>query len=157
MTDEAGVVTALAEGIITEAKQLRKDIEAYEAAHRRERRAYRFMGAILIAAIAVTMILIATARAGLRNTQETIELVKSCTTPTGECYKQNRSQTSNFREQLLGVVAILTDCDVSTDDLAKFRGCVKKRTELNSAASLEEVAPSNVVEATPKATPAPTP
>lgn len=137
--DEGAKLETLVHQVIRESQELRRDVMAYEAAHRRERRAYRFMGAFLIAAIIVCLILIATARAGMKNTQEAVDLVRSCTTPTGECYQRQMAGTGDFRQRLLGVIAIITDCDVSHDDRQLFRECVLERTGLAADASSEPV------------------
>lgn len=133
--DEAGQLETLVHEVIRESKDLRRDVMAYEAAHRRERRAYRFMGAFLVASIVVCLILIATARAGMKNTQEAVDLVRSCTTPTGDCYKRQQAGTGDFRQRLLGVISIITDCDVAHDDLVRFRTCVSERTGLQADAT----------------------
>ncbi len=129
-------LTKLVQEVITESKQLRGDVQRYEESHRRERRAYRFIGVVLMAAILICLLLITTSRTTLRSTERTLDFVRSCTVPDGECYKANRAGTVDFREQLLGVVAVITDCDVLNDDDAKFRACVSKRTHLDASISV---------------------
>jgi hypothetical protein len=139
LSRQARAVDDLVATVVKEAQDLRRDVMAYEAAHRRERRAYRFMGAFLLGAIIVCLLLINTVRDSSENIGEAVDFVQSCTTPEGECYKRNQVNTGDFRQRLLGATAIITDCDVSTDDLKKFRKCVKDRTALDSSATSDPV------------------
>lgn len=132
-------ISTLVEEVIEEAKSLRTDIQAYEDAHRRERRAYRFMAAFLAAAIAMSVLLIITVRNGIESQDAVLARVNSCTTPGGECYEANEENLVHFRQRLLGVIAVITDCDVHTDDLERFRDCVTLRTGLHAAAVSQPV------------------
>lgn len=137
MSEDRNVATmaTLVQEVVKEAQDLRRDVMAYEAAHRRERRAYRFMGAFLIGAVLVCLLLIGTARAGLKNTQDAIDIVRSCTTPAGECYERQQTNLVDFRQRILKVVAIITDCNIiHAGDLPGFRACVSDRTGLEAAA-----------------------
>jgi len=136
-SDAAGSLTAFVNEVIEESKKLRQDINDYEMAHRRERRAYRVMGIFLIGAIIVTLALLGTSRAALNSTRATLDYVRSCTTPDGACYKASRAGTVDFRQQLLGVTAVIADCATgSHGDQKAYRACVTKRTSLDASVTV---------------------
>jgi len=121
----------LVDELKTEAARLRGELADFDARHRRERRAYGVLAVFLTGAVAVGGLLLNTQR-------DTLDYVRSCTTPAGTCYKslQAQSDTSGFRRQLLGVIAVITDCDVLHDDDARFRACVQRRTGLDASAGV---------------------
>lgn len=112
----------------------------------------KIFGLVILLGILSALLLTATSKESANQaaeaaakSQEAVTLIQDCVTPSGKCYTDLRAGNVDFRQSLLGAIAILTDCDVSTDDLGKFRRCVKNRTLLDSSKTLKQVVPESVI------------
>lgn len=133
------LVETLSKSLSTESKGIKDQLQSYEESRQRERRAWLLILSFLVAAIVVAMGLIFAVRQGVSLVKDVAYQVQSCTTPEGECAKRQQEQVSDFRTKLIGSFAIVTDCDVSTDNLQVFRKCVKDRTGLDSSTTVNKL------------------
>ncbi len=133
------LLETLSKSLSSESAGIKSQLQSYEESRQRERRAWMLILCFLVAAILVAMGLIFAVRQGVGLVKDVAYQVQSCTTPDGECAKRQQEVTVDFRTKLLGSFAIVTDCDVSTDDLQVFRKCVKTRTGLDSSKTVEQL------------------
>lgn len=132
---DAAYVESLVGELRSEAADLRSQLVTWQVSNEREKRTRRVMSVMLVAMLTVGGVLLASSR-------DTLDVVQSCTTPSGACYKANRASTVDFRQQLLGVVAVQADCAMlSRGEDKAFRACVKTRTGLDASVTVPVTVP----------------
>lgn len=103
-------LSASLEELLVESQRLRRDVHSAEEARKRTNK----IGLALIGAVAVFVVLVGLVswqnNQVLRSTGSTNETIVDCTTPTGDCYRQNLRRTAEVVQNLIKASTYVSQC-----------------------------------------------
>ena len=113
--------------LISESKALRQDVKKDAAARRRENLVNLLLSAVGVMIIGLVLVVAWQGQHVSKQNNRIIHQIDSCTTPDGECYRQQQQRTSGVVQQLLDGHLRIETCAKASDTAAELEACAQRR------------------------------